>query len=157
MDVSHKLQVLCRIAEAFNTENITWAVGASLLMFLKGITSDFHDIDIMIAEEGAIKTRDILSSMGTLHTSEVSATFQSKIFMEFIIDKVEVDVIGGFRIINDDGTHYFPLSKEMINEVITIDSTSIPLQSLVDWRLYYQLMGRQQKAELIDTYLKHNH
>ena len=43
MELSHKLRVLCHIAEAFNAENITWAVGASLLMFLKGITNDYSD------------------------------------------------------------------------------------------------------------------
>ena len=115
--------------------------------------NEWNDIDIMIAEDESMKAKDILLSMGTLHSSENSDTFQSKYFMEFVIDQVDIDVIGGFRIINDDGTHYFPLSKEMINQVITIDSTSIQLQSLEDWKVYYNLMGRYHKAKLIAIYL----
>lgn len=46
-----KLQVLVQLAELFNEHEIQWAVGGSLLLYFKGLVSDFHDLDLMIDEQ----------------------------------------------------------------------------------------------------------
>ena len=38
-----KLQVLVQLAALFNEHEIQWAVGGSLLLYFKGLVSDFHD------------------------------------------------------------------------------------------------------------------
>ena len=47
--VKEKLELLEKIAYYFNKENVEWALGASMLLYFKGITTEFHDIDLMVS------------------------------------------------------------------------------------------------------------
>ena len=47
----HKLAVLGEIARALHAGDVVWAVGGSLLLYCKGKTDTFRDIDIMVWEE----------------------------------------------------------------------------------------------------------
>lgn len=150
MSVEHKLRVLSKIAGELNQHQITWAVGASLLLYFKGKTAVFHDLDLMVAEADAEKAGQILRSLGTLQPPDPHRQFQSKCFMEFVIESVEVDVIAGFTIVTADQRHYFPLRKEQIKDHTMVDGITVPLQSLAEWRHYYELMGRTEKVKMID-------
>lgn len=68
--INEKIEVLRKIAHQFNEEEVIWALGASMLLYFKGITSEFHDIDLMIAEKDVDSVRKILSEMGKLHPSK---------------------------------------------------------------------------------------
>ena len=59
-----KIQLLLRIAHRLNEAHVEWALGASMLLYFKGITSEFHDIDLMIAARNTECVRTILSEMG---------------------------------------------------------------------------------------------
>ena len=58
-DIRHKLRVLTRIAAALDGRGVTWAVGASAMLYLRGLTDSFHDIDLMTAEEDADAAADV--------------------------------------------------------------------------------------------------
>lgn len=58
--IQKKLNVLSMIAESLNKNNITWAIGASLLLYFKGIANEFNDIDIIIDEKDVEKVKKIL-------------------------------------------------------------------------------------------------
>ena len=64
MNVSNKLSVLKKIANELNKMNVTWAIGASMLLYFKGILLDFNDIDIMVANEDIEQVRKTLMKMG---------------------------------------------------------------------------------------------
>lgn len=53
--VKEKLKLLEKIAYHFNKENVEWALGASMLLYIKGITTEFHDIDLMVSTDDAEK------------------------------------------------------------------------------------------------------
>lgn len=59
-----KIQLLLRIVHRLNEAGVEWALGASMLLYFKGITSDFHDIDLMVTDCDAECVRTILSEMG---------------------------------------------------------------------------------------------
>ena len=50
-DLQKKMDVLQKIAAEFNKDNLLWAIGASLLLYFKGVAEVFHDIDIMVDEK----------------------------------------------------------------------------------------------------------
>jgi hypothetical protein len=150
--IEHKLTVLSQIAQELNQKNITWAVGASLLLYFKGIVTDFHDIDIMVAEDDANEAKAVLLSIGTLQPPSPNISYKTKHFMEFIVEGVEIDVMAGFVIMSNDIEHNFPIKAENIKEFTQLNEVQIPLQSLEEWRVYYQLMGRFEKVELIDAW-----
>ena len=147
-----KIQLLLRIAHRLNEAHVEWALGASMLLYFKGITSDFHDNDLMVADRDAECVRTILSEMGELcpPNPKPNPMYRTKAFMEFLIDSVEVDVMAGFAIVKDGKVYDCALRKEQIVEKMPLGEEVIPLQSPLLWCKYYRLMGRPEKAEMIE-------
>lgn len=150
--ISEKIEVLRKIAHQFNEEEVIWTLGASMLLYFKGITSEFHDIDLMIAEKEVNSVRKILSEMGELHPSKPNPGYRTKTFMEFTVDAVDVDVMAGFSIVHDGKVYDCSLKKEQIVETVSLGKEMIPLQSPLLWYEYYRLMGRGKKAEMIERF-----
>ena len=144
-----KLQVLVQLAELFNEHEIQWAVGGSLLLYFKGLVSDFHDLDLMIDEQAGEQVAQLLEPLGTCRPFIPSPAFQTRCFMEFLIEGVEIDVIGGLAIVSEGHVHELPLRSEEIEEGFSLEGQRIPLHSLRVWEIYYTLMGRTEKAEIL--------
>ena len=45
--------MLLKIAHRLNEAGVEWALGASMMLYFKDITSDFHDIDLMVVDRDA--------------------------------------------------------------------------------------------------------
>lgn len=146
------LEFLSEIAHEFNSEKLTWAVGASLLLYFRGIVQSFGDIDIMVAESDAEKAKEILQRHGTLLPKKAAATYKTRFFMEFECPKADVDIMAGFSIIKNEKEYYFPLLEEEITDFVDLNGETIPLHSVSAWRDYYELMDRSEKVGLIDDY-----
>ncbi len=152
-ELNKKIKLLKEIAQRFNTAYITWALGASMLLYFKGITSTFNDIDLMISNDDAESVRKILSEMGELQPPNPNPKYKTKVFMEFVINSVDVDVMAGFSILNDGKIYDCSLDKDQIVEWFTLGNTKIPLQSPLLWCEYYKLMGRKEKVDMIERVL----
>lgn len=153
MNTNNKLTVLKKIAHEFNKADITWALGASLLLYFKRIAPDFHDIDIMVTNEDAASAKDILMRLGSLQPPNPNEKYQTKLFLEFVIDDVDVDMMAGFAIVHQDSVFDCSLQKDEIVEFYDLQGEQIPLQSLERWCLYYELMGRDEKVRTIKASL----
>ena len=147
-----KIELLLKIAHRLNEAGVEWALGASMLLYFKGITSGFHDIDLMVADRDAECVRTILSEMGERCSSDLTPNpmYRTKTFMEFLIYSVEVDVMAGFAIVKDGKVYNCALRKEQIVEKMPLGTETIPLKSPLLWCEYYRLMGRAEKAEMIE-------
>lgn len=152
-ETDRKIELLKEIARRFNAAGITWALGASMLLYFKGIASTFHDIDLMISNEDVDSVRKILSAMGELQPPNPNPKYKTKAFMEFVIHAVDVDVMAGFSILNNGKIYDCSLKKEQIAEWLTLGDTKIPLQSPALWREYYELMGRKEKVDMVESAL----
>ena len=149
-DIEKKLKVLSNIAHVLNEKNVVWAVGASMLLYFKGKTDFFHDIDLMVSEDDVEKLKKQLLPMGLLAPPKPDKQYKTRHFLEFTIDGIDVDVMAGFVIVKDGRDVDCSLFPEQIEEYIQLNGETIPLQSLSDWRRYYELMGRSSKVEMID-------
>ena len=148
-----KIELLKKIAHRFDKARIVWALGASMLLYFKGIVPDFHDIDLMISDDDAEYVRSILSEMGKLQPPNPNAKYRTKTFMEFTIDGIDVDVMAGFSVLSDGKLFDCSLKEDQIVEKIALGSELIPLQSPQLWCEYYRLMGRDEKARMIEDAL----
>lgn len=148
--IHEKIELLKKIAHRFNESDVVWTLGASMLLYFKGIASDFHDIDLMVVNSDVECVIKILSEMGEIQPSKPNSKYQSKVFMEFIIDSIDVDVMAGFSILNDGELFDCSLKEEQIIEWMSLDGEKIPLQSPLLWCKYYKLMGRKEKVEMIE-------
>ena len=119
-ETEEKIKLLKRIAHQFNKFNVTWALGASMMLYLKGIAREFHDIDLMISNDDVGIVRIILSEMGEIKppNQNPNPMYQTKSFMEFTIDTIDVGVMAGFSIINDAKLFDCSLQKEQIVEKV---------------------------------------
>ena len=80
--IKEKLEVLTAVAKEFDESDITWAIGASSMLYLRNIVGKFNDLDLMIKKEDALKVKEILLKMGTLKES-VSGSYAQNTFMSF--------------------------------------------------------------------------
>ena len=148
-ETEKKIEVLKQIAHRFNEAHIMWALGASMLLYFKGITEVFQDIDLMVANDDVERVRIILSEMGEIQPPNPNPKYRTKTFMEFIINSIDVDVMAGFSIISDGKIFDCSLQEEQIVEKMPLGTELIPLQSPLLWREYYRLMGRTEKVKMI--------
>lgn len=151
--IDNKLQVLSKVAILINDNKITWAIGGSVLLYFKGFVDNFNDIDMMVIEDDVDRLKEMLLSLGKLINHTSNPKYRTRHFYKFNIDGVEIDIIAGFTIINNNQTYYFPLLTKDISEYVEVNGSKIPLHSIHKWRLYYELMGRSEKAKIIDNKL----
>lgn len=149
-----KIALLQKIAHRFNEAHVVWALGASMMLYLKGIAPAFHDIDLMISNEDVACVRRILSEMGALQPANPNLKYQTKTFLEFVIDGIDVDVMAGFSILNNGTLYDCSLQEQQIVERMQLGSERIPMQSPALWCEYYRLMGRPEKVQMIEKALK---
>lgn len=148
--LQNKVQLLKRIATAFHQAQLTWALGASMMLYFKGIITTFHDIDIMIMFEDVETVKSIMHALGgTLTPPKSDKKYQTKAFLEYLVDGIEVDIMAGFAIQKDGNLHDCSLLPDQIEEYMDVEGVKIPLQSLALWRKYYELMGRGEKVQLM--------
>ena len=93
--------------------HVQWALGASMLLYFKGITSALHDVDLMVADHDAECVRTILLEMGELRPSDPvpNPMYRTKTFMEFLIESIEADVMAGFAIVHEGTVMIAPCVK----------------------------------------------
>ena len=156
MNKEKTIEVLVKIARALNDNKITWAIGGSLMLYFKGITDHFQDIDIMVIEGDVHKLKELLLTFGIFTSTNPIEKYKTKYFLEFIIDEVDIDIMAGFSIVNDGKEYDCSLKLDQIYENYVIEGVNIPIQSPELWREYYRLMGRKDKVEMINRYYAKN-
>ncbi|MDD5946025.1 MAG: hypothetical protein PUD43_09955 [Clostridia bacterium] len=150
MDLTEKIDVLKSISAKFNRAGITWSLGASMLLYFKGITTTVNDIDILVADENVEQVKAIMKALkGELQPSIPNDKYKSKAFLQYVVSGVEIDIIAGFAIVNDGKIYDCSLLPNQIVEYLDLDGKKIPLQSVDLWCKYYELMGRDEKVQLI--------
>ena len=77
METERKLDVLADIARALNQSGVTWAVGGSLLLYFKGKTGVFRDIDLMVCETDVEKLKRAMLPLGGFLFLLIKKTFPS--------------------------------------------------------------------------------
>lgn len=153
------LETLSFIGDRLSHQNITWGVGGSLLLSFYKIIDNPNDIDILVDEKNAVLLNEIMSSVGkTKKTLSSSLSlFRTVSFSKYRINGIDIDVMGGFAIQHDEGTYKLSLQQESIVAHKKINGINIPLCSLEDWYILYWLIpNKQEKALLIEKYLRTN-
>lgn len=145
------------IAERLNNNKILWGVGASIILNHYGLVSKPNDIDILIAEKDIKKTDEILSSLGNKELRKEVDTYSTKYFNEYVVNGVEIDTMAGLIINHNCGKYELEFDTQSITLVKYDNNIKIPLTSLEDWYVIYQLIpGREYKVKLIEDYFLAN-
>ncbi|MCT4661550.1 MAG: nucleotidyltransferase family protein [Tissierellales bacterium] len=148
------IDTLKKVGLALNEEKIRWGIGGSVLLFAHGIVDFPRDIDILVHQDDSKKAADILSTLGKLKERTPSDSCISDEFYEFSIGGIDVEIISGFTIKHDQGLYKYVFSKKSTPERLDLDHIEIPLMSLEDWYVIYQVLpDREEKVALIERFL----
>lgn len=148
---------LSYIGKKLNDENITWGVGASILLNKFGFIDKPNDIDIFISMDDIEKADEVLKSIGDKKKWEKTSMYSTKYFYEYVINGIDVDVMSGFAVNHNDGIFRYIFDENSISEFELINGVKIPFTSLEDWYVIYQLIpNRDVKVDMIENYILKN-
>lgn len=148
---------LCYIGEKLNNERVLWGVGASVLLSHYNLVDKPNDIDILVGLNDIEKVDTILKSVGEKKGWERVDTYSTEYFYEYTINGIDVDVMAGLRIKHDNGMFIYIFDQGSIPHTIEMNGIQIPLTSLEDWYVIYQLIpNREKKVKIIEEYLISN-
>ena len=93
-------RVLKEVAEAFEKENVDWALSCSSQLFLEGLVDDFHDFDILIGGNTIGEMKKALAKIGAISRDIGDQTnFYSNAFFRYRHKEIDLDIVSGFRIV----------------------------------------------------------
>lgn len=151
------LNTLSHIASNINKNNISWCIGASLLLNFHSLVDNPQDMDIIVDKFQAEELTSLLSSLGKVGSKGSLYPYATEHFYQYIVEDLSVDIMGGFKILHDKGIYEFILDSQSIVDCKDINNVSLPLSSLEDWFVLYQLMpNREPKVTLIEDHLRAN-
>jgi len=97
MEPQAGLDALAKAAHELNRAGVVWALGASALMYVKGVVETFHDVDLLIQPEHmpAAHQAFVLAGATPKPPAAPSTVYASTFFEEFSLDGVDFDLLGG--------------------------------------------------------------
>ena len=139
---------LLDIANTLNSRNITWGLGGSLLLFIKGYKTNVNDIDIIVHSKDLMDLKEVISKY-EINEKEKTAKFLTNHFYTFNIKSINIDVMVGFVVKNEIDIFAFR-EKEISTSKICIDGENIYLSSVSEWKKAYTAMNRIDKISLLN-------
>ena len=152
-----KRAALETIARALNGAGVRWAVGGSLMLYLRGAVGKFHDIDLVVSIGDAERAVAILDSIARRidapPSEEKARVFRSACFGQFSLDGVDVDLMAGM-VVRAEGVEFpDPFDALGPGGVSGAVGEPVPLAATEDWYVLYALMpGRMEKARRIEAW-----
>lgn len=160
-------KVLNMVADKLNKENITWGIGASVMLHHYGLVSMPNDIDILVDIKDIENVDSILKEIGEKKPLNPMKIYSTKYFYEYEVQGVDIDVMAGFIINHEGGSYEYTFHKDSlvfakVNGLVndpsgehSLNNIILPFTTLEDWYILYQLIpGRENKVQLIEDYLK---
>jgi hypothetical protein len=151
--MKEKIDVLKNLIQVMDIHKITYSIGGSCMLFLRGIVKEFNDIDLRVKEDDLSK---LIDALNTHHMEKAipNQKFKTHHFFEYLIDGVEIDIMVNLSICHQGIDYQFPLNQTSNLDRISMDGIDLVIDSVEDWLLYYELMERQDKVKIIKKYVE---
>ena len=148
-EYEERKKALLLLLKAFNDNHIPFAVLCSFNLFLRGIVDEFHDFDILIDIDNVDAVKGVMESIGaTLVATGGNGFCESDIYLHYQLDRVDVDIIAGFRVRTYNTELHYAYNPDEIQvcRIYEEKEIDIPLVSLEALFLLYAMMeGWQAK------------
>ena len=146
-------ETLIKIAKELNEKQILWALGGSLVLKHYNLIEAPNDIDIFVRERDLESMIKFMETIGENRDVSGKGLYTTKYFYKYVVNNVNVDIMSGFGIRHEMGIFNYNFDKKSIVDMIKYREVNIPLTSLEDWFVIYQLIpNRDEKVELIEQY-----
>ncbi len=149
--------VLNYITKVLYESDIRWAVGGSNVLAHYGLIQSPRDIDLLIDINDVDKTSRLIEESASSLDAESYPPFKTEVFKRYLMDETEIDFMAGFAIVHEKGIYRYHLNEESITNRVLLEGYPLPLSSIEDWFILYQLIpNKGEKADLIEFYWKEN-
>ena len=153
VSVKH-LRVLRRVCELLEAAEVTWVLTGSLGLALQGIETEVHDIDVQTDAAGALEVERLLGG----HVVRPVGLQEDALVRSYLgaaeIDGVEVEIIGDTQKRAPGGPWGPPPDLARLAVNVDAGGVRVPVLPLEYERDAYRAMGRDEKADLIDSALR---
>lgn len=133
------------VLEALAAEGAVAAVGGSGLLAALALEDEVHDWDVT-TEAPVEAVRKALLAIGLAFRADTDREGRYATRERFVVEEGPVDVLVGFAIRTEDGVQELPTR-------VTGTWRGLPLADPAVWALAYRLLGRTEKADLLDAWL----
>jgi deoxyhypusine synthase len=132
-----------------NEKEITWALGASSVLYYNGDDRLPNDYDVFVTVEDFDQVEERLKQSGEERFKENAlGIYATERFATYMLGNREIDLIAGFNILHDQGEYRLTFDEDSIDKTIAVEDVPIHIMALEDWFVMYQLIpGRSAKAE----------
>ncbi|MBU1092826.1 MAG: nucleotidyltransferase family protein [Firmicutes bacterium] len=150
------LFTLLSIAQEFNKENITWALGGSSVLKKYDLVDTVNDIDILVMQKDIEKANQILLSLGTSLPVPKNSQYLTTFFYSYKIREIKVDLMCDFKIKRGEQIYSYQFDESSICDTEDIAKEKIYYTTLEDWYVLYLLMGRgdEQKIKNLEKHFE---
>ncbi len=152
--VNDYLKVLEKIVNRLEDKPIVWVLTGSLGMALQGVPVQVHDIDIQTDKDGAYEIQRCFAEyvVEPVHYSE-SERIRSY-FGVLEIDGIKVEIMGDLQKRLDDWSWEKPVKVERYRRWVEVGGMRVPVLSLEYEYQAYRILGRNEKAEILQRWLQ---
>ena len=161
IEYHERKEVFFKLIEQFEKNNVGWALGCSMNLFIRGIIDDFHDLDLIVDIADIDTIRNIMENEEGAVLTETGGNgfYESDVYLHYQLNRVDVGIISGFKIITFGTTYYYPYKASQV-DIVDVMDTKVPLISLeAMYILYYMMEGwqprRQFKRKLIEEFFRY--
>lgn len=145
-----KEKALRRLAEKLNAAGVTWAMGAGWLLCRLGVTEDYHDLDLFVAEADAARADAALAGLGMASAPDTSDGFRRS----YHFDGADIDLTSGMTVRREDGIYRIPFGPEDVAGAAQVLGAQVPLMYPEDWLVIYGLIGRESRVRALEAWLR---
>lgn len=150
------MDILLKIANFLEENEINWALGASYVLYFNGIDIIPNDIDLFVCEKSFEKVREYFLNYGEeIFKEDKNNIYNTQKFTSVKIGDTEIDLMSNLYIYHNEGEYRYIFDEISIDKKVEIGNTVINVMALEDWYILYQLIpGREEKVKTIYNILK---
>jgi hypothetical protein len=149
-------KTLQQVFTQLNEAQLMYAIGGSMMLKLRLFDVAPNDYDIMVSEADYHDVVAIFQRVAKQESKPSSFSFKTKYFTSFILEDITIDIMADFAYEHSEGIYHAIFDSESITDWILMEELQIPIMSLEEWYVLYNVMHRYEKIELIETYWKLN-
>lgn len=149
-------KTLLNVFKQLNEAHLLYAIGGSMMLKLRSFDVIPQDCDIMVMETDFQSVVEIFQCVATQVNKPSLLPYKTKHFTTFNLEDITIDIMAGFTYEHLEGTYYTMFDSESITDWVQVEEIKLPLMSLEEWFILYNIMNRLEKTKLIETYWKLN-
>jgi hypothetical protein len=148
------LDSIQQVRDLFVLHQIKYFVGGSMMLYLRGVEVDVHDIDIFVDEMDYSRACHLLDHIAQPVEKEPNSLYQTTYFQMYQMGDISIDIMSEFKISIKDALFHYP-SFMLVGEIMVHPRLgNIMLMFPEDWIVIYQLIHRPQKVRDICLYFE---